>query len=122
MTDELAIDETDELIASNKVEGTPVYNPDGERLGTILNFMVDKRSGKAAYAVLSFGGFLGLGEDYYPLPWEMLDYDPDRHGYIVDISRDALEAAPGFSSGAEPVFDRAYGQNIYTYYGVPFIY
>jgi sporulation protein YlmC with PRC-barrel domain len=122
MTDELATEETGELIASDKVEGAPVYNPDGERLGTILNFMVDKRSGKAAYAVLSFGGFLGLGEDHYPLPWKMLDYDPEKNGYVVDISREALEAAPGFSSGTEPVFDRAYGETIYGYYGVPFFY
>jgi sporulation protein YlmC with PRC-barrel domain len=122
MTDELATEETGELIASDKVEGTPVYNPDGERLGTILNFMVDKRSGKAAYAVLSFGGFLGLGEDHYPLPWDMLDYDADKNGYVVDISRDALEGAPGYSSDREPVFDRAYGENIYGYYGVPFFY
>lgn len=121
MTDELAIEETDELIASDKVEGTPVYSRAGEHLGTVRNFMVDKRSGTAAYAVLSFGGFLGLGEDYYPLPWKMLEYDPDKRGYIVDISRDALEGAPGFSPGTEPVFDRAYGQGIYTYYGVPFV-
>lgn len=122
MTDELATEETGELIASDKVEGTPVYNPDGERLGTVLNFMVDKRSGKVAYAVLSFGGFLGLGEDYYPLPWNMLDYDPGKNGYVIDISREALEGAPGFSSGREPVFDRTYGENIYGYYGVPFFY
>ena len=61
-------DETDRLIASNKVEGTAVSNRQGERLGSVYNFMVDKRSGHVEYAVLSFGGFLGIGDSYYPLP------------------------------------------------------
>jgi hypothetical protein len=61
-------DETGDLIASNKVEGTAVYNRQGERLGTVHNFMVNKRSGQVAYAVMSFGGFLGIGESYHPLP------------------------------------------------------
>ena len=61
---DIATDETDRLIASNKVEGTAVYNSEGEKLGSIYNFMVDKRSGRVEYAVLQFGGFLGLGSDY----------------------------------------------------------
>ena len=77
-----ATDETDRLIASNKVEGTAVYDPQGERLGSIYNFMVDKRSGRAEYAVLSFGGFLGIGDDYYPLPWQSLNYDTGLGGPI----------------------------------------
>ena len=64
MADAVNTDETRELIASNKVEGTAVYDLDGERLGTITNFMVDKRSGKAEYAVMQFGGFLGIGADH----------------------------------------------------------
>src|SRR5262245_31424834 len=71
----VATDETDRLIASDKVEGTAVYNANGERLGSVCNFMVDKRSGQAEYAVMSFGGFLGIGDDYYPLPWKSLTYD-----------------------------------------------
>ena len=64
--------ETDELIASNKVEGTAVYNRQGERVGTLHHFMVGKRSGQVAYAIMSFGGFMGLGEKHYPLPWNEL--------------------------------------------------
>ena len=69
----VASDETDRLIASNKVEGTAVYNRQGERLGSIYNFMVDKRSGQVEYAVMSFGGFLGIGDSYHPLPWKALN-------------------------------------------------
>ena len=68
----VAIDETKRLIASNKVEGTPVYKRDGEQLGNVYSFMVDKYTGQVAYAVMSFGGFLGLGESYHPLPWKVL--------------------------------------------------
>src|SRR5690242_8118538 len=89
-----ATDETSDLIASNKVEGTAVYNTNGERLGTVYNFMVNKRSGQVAYAVMSFGGFLGIGESYHPLPWRALTYDTRQGGYVVDISRERLEGAP----------------------------
>ena len=104
--DPVATDETDRLIASNKVEGTAVYNRSGERLGEVYNFMVDKYSGQVAYAVMSFGGFLGIGESYHPLPWRVLDYDTGMGGYIVDLDKDKLRGAPSFSrdenSGLEP--------------------
>jgi len=83
-----ATDETSDLIASNKVEGTAVYDSDGERLGTVYNFMVNKRSGQVAYAVMSFGGFLGIGESYHPLPWKALTYDTRQSGYVVEVSRE----------------------------------
>jgi hypothetical protein len=83
----IAVDETDRLIASDKVAGTAVYDPKGQRLGTVHNFMVDKVSGQAAYAVLSFGGFLGLGERFYPLPWPALRYAPEHGGYVVDLDK-----------------------------------
>lgn len=112
-------DETYELIASDKVEGTAVFNTEGERLGSIHNFMVDKRSGEVAYAVLKFGGFLGIGDDFYPLPWDVLTYDTDKNGYVVDLDRETLEGAPRYAD-KEPVFDRAYGERIYGAYGVPY--
>jgi sporulation protein YlmC with PRC-barrel domain len=68
--------ETSNLIGSDKVEGTPVYRSNGERVGQIDRVMIDKLSGKVAYAVMSFGGFLGIGEDYYPLPWALLTFNP----------------------------------------------
>lgn len=109
-------DETARLIASSKVEGTTVYNTEGERLGTIKNFMVDKASGEVEYAVLSFGGFLGIGSDYYPLPWDMLEYDSDQGGYVVDLDKDMLDEAPHFAADEEPEFNETYGQEIQNYY------
>ena len=76
--------ETRHLIAADKVEGTTVYNRAGEKLGSIESVVIDKVSGKVAYAVLSFGGFLGIGDSHYPLPWGMLKYDTNLGGYVVD--------------------------------------
>ena len=90
----LSTDETYDLIASDKVEGTAVYNQEGEKLGSIHNLMVDKRSGQVEYAVLQFGGMLGVGSDYYPLPWEALTYDVDQKGYVVALDKDAIKNAP----------------------------
>src|SRR5215212_8243601 len=95
----VATDETVRLIASNKVEGTAVYNREGEHLGTVYNFMVDKVTGQVAYAVMSFGGFLGLGQSYHPLPWRLLTYNTKVGGYVVDLDKDRLRDAPSFASG-----------------------
>ena len=116
----IATDETSELIASNKVEGTKVYNRQGEHLGEVYNFMVNKRSGQVEYAVMSFGGFLGMGESYHPLPWQVLTYDPRQGGYVVDLDKSKLEGAPSYRAGEEPTYDRAFGERVYGYYGVPF--
>lgn len=121
MTDTLARDETSRLIASDKVEGTVVYGRDGDRLGTVRNFMVDKQTGKAEYAVLEFGGLFGLGSDHYPIPWEKLTYDTSQGGYVVDIEKSQLENAPRYSRDREPTYDDTYGRQVYSYYGVPFI-
>ena len=113
----VATDETGELIASNKVEGTPVYNRQGEKLGSVYNFMVGKRSGKVAYAVMSFGGFLGIGESYHPLPWEALTYDTHQGGYVVDLDKDRLTNAPSYGAGQDPFGDPGYGRRVSDYYG-----
>lgn len=115
---EIATDETNRLIASNKVEGTAVYNRDGEKLGSIYNFMVDKRAGTVEYAVLQFGGLFGIGSDYYPLPWDVLTYETDQGGYVVALDKAMLEKAPRYAQDAEPSFDRSYGREVYGYYGV----
>jgi sporulation protein YlmC with PRC-barrel domain len=120
MAHDIATDETTRLIASNKVEGTAVYNRQGDRLGSIYNFMVDKMSGKVEYAVLSFGGFLGLGQDYYPLPWSMLTYDTSQGGYVVDLDKSILQDAPHYSEDSEPTHDREYSRQVYDYYGVTY--
>ena len=118
----IATDETNRLIASNKVEGTSVYNRNSEKLGSIYNFMVDKRSGRAEYAVLEFGGIFGLGSDYYPLPWDVLTYDTDKNGYVVELDKSVLEKAPRYTRESEPAFDRDYGRDVYGYYGVPYTF
>jgi len=105
------------LIAGNQVAGTAVYNPQGERLGSIDDVMIDKISGRIAYAVLSFGGFLGIGDTHYPLPWAPLRYDTNLGGYVVNLDKRTLEGAPSYHTG-EPVAweDEAWGRSVYDYY------
>jgi hypothetical protein len=93
-----SIKETRSLIASDKVESTPVYRWGGEKVGTIERLMIDKITGKVAYAVMSFGGFMGIGQDYYPLPWNTLNYNPALEGYEVNISEEQLKGAPKYST------------------------
>jgi hypothetical protein len=115
-----AVEETARLISSDKVEGTAVYNRQDQRLGSVHNFMVDKVSGQVAYAIMSFGGFLGMGEKYHPLPWRVLTYDTRLGGYVVDLDRDRLEGAPVYDPAYYPNWaDRSYGNRIDDYYGVP---
>jgi sporulation protein YlmC with PRC-barrel domain len=121
MTEPIAIDETERCIASDKVEGTKVYNRQGEKLGSVMNFMVDKRSGQVQYAVMEFGGLLGIGSEYYPLPWDALDYDEKMGGYVVDLDKDKLEGAPRYSDN-RPAWNDAYGREIHAYYGLTYPY
>src|SRR6476620_650177 len=88
--------ETVSLIGSDKVEGTAVYRSNGEKVGQIERVMIDKISGKVAYAVMSFGGFMGIGEDYYPLPWSVLTYNPRLEGYEVNVTEQQLKGAPHY--------------------------
>ena len=106
------------LIASNRVEGTAVYDRQGGKLGRIEYFMVDKVSGKADYAVMSFGGLFGLGDRHYPIPWSLLTYDTGKGGFAVDLDRDKLERAPSYATGEEPAFDRDYDRGVHDYYGL----
>ncbi len=113
-----ATDETTRLIAAEKVNGTSVYNRQGEHLGTIEDVMLDKVSGKVAYAVMGFGGFLGIGERYHPLPWSVLSYDTRMGGYVVDLDRDRLSGAPTFAANEDVDWnDRNWGQRVNDYYG-----
>jgi hypothetical protein len=111
-------DETHELISSRRVEGTAVYNRQDERLGTIHSVMIEKRTGKVTYAVMSFGGFLGMAERVHPIPWEMLTYDVDLDAYVVDLSADQLRNAPTLRlDEADRPRDRAYDEEVAGYYG-----
>jgi hypothetical protein len=116
----VATGETSNLIAASKVEGTEVFNRQGEQVGTVYDVMIDKRSGRVAYAVMSFGGFLGMGQSYHPLPWDVLDYDERQGGYVVDLDKDRMRAAPYYNEHNEPDWSsRDYGRQIDDYYGVP---
>jgi hypothetical protein len=111
--------ETANLIGSDKVQGTPVYRSNGERVGTIERVMIDKLSGKVAYAVMSFGGFMGIGEDYYPLPWSLLTYNERLDGYEVNVSEQQLKGAPKYSKHETWDWsDRARDRKVSAYYDV----
>ena len=117
----LTTDETDRLISSDKVEGTPVYDPKGERLGKVHHLMIDKFAGQVVYAVMSFGGFLGIGEKYNPLPWKMLTYDTRLGGHVLDLDRSKIEKAPSYTSTDAPDWsDQSYTTRIDEYWLVVF--
>ena len=100
----MAIEEsTGSLIGSDKVEGTAVYGANNEKIGSIERVMIEKTTGKVSYAVLSFGGFFGLGDDHYPVPWNLLKYDTELGGYRTDISGNRMKGGP--KHGTETVWD-----------------
>jgi hypothetical protein len=112
--------ETHSLIGSDKVEGTAVRRPNGDKIGEIERIMIDKRSGKVAYAVMSFGGFLGMGEDYYPVPWDKLRYNTSLDAYELDVTDETLKGAPSFKAGTEYDWSQeGGGKRVYDYYGAP---
>src|SRR5438067_13848835 len=112
--------ETGSLIGSDKVEGTAVYGADKTKIGSIERVMIDKLSGKVSYAVLSFGGFLGIGNDHYPLPWQSLKYDTNLGGYVTGVTETQLKGAPKYSNdNAWNWSDPARTRAVNDYYGVP---
>ena len=99
-------------------EGTSVHNPSGDKIGSIDHLMIDKPSGKVAYAVMSFGGFLGLGEGHYPVPWGALKYQSQLGGFQTHITESQLKDSPEFTDQAWA--DRNWEKRTYDYYGVPY--
>lgn len=111
--------ETGALIGSDKVEGTAVYGADDRKIGSIERVMIDKVSGRVSYAVLSFGGFLGIGNDHYPLPWQSLKYDTNLGGYRTGITEEKLRGAPKYGNdNAWNWNDPARARAVNDYYGV----
>jgi sporulation protein YlmC with PRC-barrel domain len=106
------------LISSERVQGTTVYSPNGDEIGSIDHVMIDKQSGRVAYAVMSFGGFLGMGESHHALPWNALKYDTSLGGYRTDVTEDQLRAAPEYSESSWT--DRDWERRTYDHYGVPY--
>jgi PRC-barrel domain protein len=114
--------ETGNLIGSDKVEGTAVFGPDDQKVGSIERVMIDKKSGRVSYAVLSFGGFLGIGDEHYPLPWQSLKYDTRLGGYRTGVTQDQLQAAPRYGNDNSWNWDdEARARSVSDYYGVPYI-
>ena len=109
--------ETAQLIASDKVEGTAVRRADGDKLGTIKRVMIDKRSGKVAYAVMTFGGFLGIGDEYRAVPWSLLRYNERLDAYELNVTDDELRGAPvmpgGWDTGS---IDRGWERTVHDHY------
>jgi sporulation protein YlmC with PRC-barrel domain len=108
-----------EVMGSKTLIGDDVRNRAGENLGEIQEIMIDTRSGRVAYAVLSFGGFLGMGDKLFAIPWEALQLDPEGKCFVMDIDKEKLKKAPGFDKGRWPSMAQLdWANEIHTYYGV----
>ena len=118
--DTLKKDETVSLIASDKVRGTKIYNRRHEHVGEVEDIMIDKLSGVVAYAVVGFGGFLGLGETRRAVPWSVLHYDTNDDGYVADVDDAVLKDAPNeIPAGNAYYRDVDWNSRIYSHFGVP---
>lgn len=114
------LDSVSKLIDSDRVNGTRVYSTDGEHVGDIDHLMIDKESGNVAYAVMSFGGFLGMGTEQHPIPWPRLKYDTQLGGYVTGITREDLDSAPARRDGWES--DRKHQAEIYSHFNAPWYF
>ena len=114
--------ETGNLIGSDRVDGTAVYGADGQKIGSIERVMIDKVSGRVSYAVLGFGGFLGIGNDHYPLPWQSLKYDTRLGGYVTGVTESQLRGAPKYGNDNDWNWaDAARNRAVNDYYGMPLV-
>ena len=105
------------LISADRVNGTTVYDGQGEKLGSVEDVMIDKVSGRIAYAVLGFGGFFGIGNKHHPLPWGTLKYDTAIGGYVVSLDRQVLEGGPAYGDTETVAWnDEAWGRQVHDYY------
>lgn len=105
-------------VKSSAIIGTDVVNPQGENLGDIKEVVIDPHSGRVAYGVVSFGGFLGMGEKLFAIPFSAFAYDLANNEYVLDVSRDRLKSAPGFAADKWPTMsDEKWNREVYKYYG-----
>ena len=109
------------LIESDRVEGTRVYDPKGNNIGSIKRLMIEKISGKVAYAVMAFDTFLGMGGDEYTIPWNKLDYDTSLGGYRTDITEEQLRGSPSFYRDRDYDWtDRNRERELHDYWRTPY--
>ena len=106
------------FVSSSDVNGTDVYGRDGEKVGTIDHLVIDKQSGKIAYAVMAFGGFLGMGVDHHSIPWSALHFNVDLGGFSTKITQEQLEGAP--KRPEDWYANRKWEQSTHDYYGLPY--
>jgi sporulation protein YlmC with PRC-barrel domain len=111
---------TGHVVSASKLTGGDVKNSDGEKLGDIKEIMIDRRTGHVAYAVLDFGGFLGMGDKYFAIPWSALQtHITEPNSYVLNVTKERLTAAPGFDKKSWPDFaDRKWGGSIFEYYSL----
>lgn len=106
------------LMGANTLVGNDVYNRDAEDIGEIKEIMLDMRTGRVSYAVLSFGGFLGMGEKLFAVPWDALKLDTENKRFVLDVNKDRLKSAPGFDKSHWPdMADATWERGIHAYYG-----
>ena len=106
------------FMSTSTLTGDEVYNLQDEDLGDVKDFMLDMRTGKVAYAVLSFGGFLGMGEKLFAVPWTALTLDTENKRFTLNVTKERLESAPGFDKDSWPnMADPTWADGIHTYYG-----
>ena len=108
-------------ILASKVKGTAVYNNAGDKIGTVEDVVLDKLSNQIMFAALGFGGLLGIGEKYYPVPWSLLDYSEDKGGYVVPLNKERIEKAPAYDLKDLTKHDGGLGtirEKTYSYYKV----
>lgn len=109
---------TRRTMSATTLIGDTVRNQEGDKLGSVKEIMLDMETGRTAYAVLDMGGFLGIGNKLFAVPWNLIDVDTDEHEIVVDVPKERLENAPGFDQDEWPDFsDRRWGESIHSYYG-----
>jgi sporulation protein YlmC with PRC-barrel domain len=107
-----------QVLSASTITGDEVRNPEGDDLGKIEEVMLDMGSGRISYAVLSFGGVMGLGDKLFAIPWSALELDPDNRCFVLDVEKEKLENAPGFDKDNWPSFaDNTWATQIHSYYG-----
>ena len=110
-----------QLMGSDTLMGNDVYNSDGEDLGDIKEFMIDMSSGRIAYAVLSFGGLLGMGDKLFAVPWKALALDTVNKRFTLNVPKDRLKGAPGFDKNNWPsMADKTWASGVHTFYGTSY--
>lgn len=106
------------VLSEGSLKGDKLINPDGEDLGKIEDFIVDTRTGQVIYAILSFGGILGIGNKLFAVPWNAMDLNTDKHAFVLNVDKDKLKNAPGFEKESWPDMTRRdWGESVHKFYG-----